>query len=120
MGDTGTSTGTDEVIGNFGGRDTGSDADPLNGETLLLPKPKDKGDLEGPLTSIEVEDIDGDTNTWILGLTDNVTDLGFEGLGRVMTTTGEFNVITGIEGGSDKGGTDGGWGHTSHHERGLT
>ena len=94
---------------------TGSDAEPFNGEALtahLLPE----RELEVELARVYVKGVQGDTDTSRdIGL--NLGDFGAEGCRVVVTSSGQLDVITGGEDGAYETGLDGRWCHTRNHDR---
>ncbi|KAH3679793.1 hypothetical protein WICPIJ_008527 [Wickerhamomyces pijperi] len=68
---------------------------------------------------VDVDQVDTNTSTW-LDLLDNVVQGSSEGLWVEVTTTGNFNVVTGVQSGSDKVWVNSGWSHTWNQHWSLT
>lgn len=99
-------------------RDTGSDTETFDGKTFpphLLPERV----LEGELPLVDVQGVQSDSDTRF-DLALNLGDLGTERLGVVVGTSGQLDVVTGVEGGRDHAGGHGTRGHTSDHDRRLS
>lgn len=116
--DTGLLEGGDNFGSLLRGGDTGGDTETFDRETFLahfLPK----RELEGELSLVNVQSVECDTNSGLDPPLD-FSDLGSKSLGVVVTTTGKFNVVTGVKSGSHKVGADGGGGHTGNHDGRFT
>lgn len=116
--DAGRLEGRDDLDSLLGRRDTGGDAKSLDGKTLsphLLPK----RELEGELPLVDVEGVEGDTDSGSDSRLD-VGDLGSEGSGVVVGSSGELDVVAGVEDGRDEASSDSRGGHTGDHDGGLT
>lgn len=104
----------DDLDGLLGRRNSSGDTETLDGKTLsshLLPK----RELEGELTLVDVEGIEGDTDSGLdLGL--DLGDFGSEGFGVVVTSSGELDVEAGVEDGGDETGGNGARSHTGDHD----
>lgn len=67
------------------------------------------------MTLIDVQRVECDADSRLDGGLDS-GNLGSESFGVVVTTSGEFDVVAGVENGTDKAGWDGGRSHTSNHD----
>jgi hypothetical protein len=116
--DAGRLEGGDDLDGLFRRRHTGGDAEAFDRKTLsphLLPE----RELERELTLVDVERVEGDSDSGLdLGL--DLGDLGSEGLGVVVTSPGELDVEASVENGRDEAGGDGAGRHSGDHDRGLS
>lgn len=116
--DTGLLEGGDNFSRLLRGGDTGSDTETFDRETFLAHLLPER-ELEGELSLVDVQSVERDTNSGLDSPLD-FSDLGSEGLGVVVTTTGKFNVVAGVKSGSNKVGANGGRSHTGDHDGRLT
>jgi hypothetical protein len=112
--DTGLGETLDDLSGLLRRWNTGSDTKSFNGEALtthFLPKRK----LEGELTRVDIEGIQGYTDTSRnIGL--DLGDFGTEGCGVVVTSSSQLDVVTCGKNGAHETRLDGRRGHTRNHD----
>ena len=84
----------------------------------LLPHLLPQRELETELALIDVERVEGDTDT-IGDLLLDFGNFGTESLCVVVSTTSQLDVVPSIEDCADEASLDGGGGHTSDHDGGL-
>ena len=115
-------TGLGETLNDLSGLlrrwNTGSNTKSFDGKgfaTHFLPERK----LEGELTGVDIEGIQGDTDaSRNAGL--DLGDFGTEGCGVVVTSSGQLDVVTGGKDGAHETCPDGRRGHTRDHDWGFT
>ena len=107
-----------ETVNDFdsllGARNTSGNTETLDWETLathFLPK----GKLEGELTRVNVQGVEGKANTRSNETLD-FSNLASERFGVVVSTTREFDVETGIESRTNETCLDCGGGHATDHD----
>ncbi|KAF3401859.1 hypothetical protein F1880_009718 [Penicillium rolfsii] len=108
----------DVLVGDLDGRDTSTNGQTLNGDTLGT-QAADQRDLPPHGTGVDVDQVNGDTPARRDNLLDLVDGSG-HGLRVVVTTTSQLNVVAGIHSGGDEVPRNSGRGHTSDHNRGDT
>ncbi|RUP46914.1 hypothetical protein BC936DRAFT_146382 [Jimgerdemannia flammicorona] len=105
------------LISDIRARYAGGNTDTLHGEPLLAHN-LDERVLESPLPDVKEQDIHGDA---VAGTRKghDLGNLGANGLFVVMATTGQLDVVTGVQHRRHEFLADGRGSHTGHHHRRL-
>ncbi|MCQ8811741.1 hypothetical protein NQU36_27665, partial [Escherichia coli] len=75
--------------------------------------------MEPELTLVDVQGVEGDTDTWLNSRRD-LGDLGSESGGIVVPTTSKLDMVARVESCDVKTGLDGARGHSSDHDGGFS
>ena len=104
---------TDVLVGNLNGGNTSTNGDTLNGVALST-ESLDQRNSPAHKSRVDVNQVDGNTNTRLDARLDILQGLSELGRGKVATTR-QLNVVTSIESSSNKGRMKGGRSHTRNH-----
>jgi hypothetical protein len=96
----------DDLLRLLGRRDTSGDTETFNGGAFLLHLLPER-ELERKLTLVDVERVQGDSDSRLVDEFRDLVDLGTNGLLVVMSSSGEFDVVTGLETGRNESSFDG-------------
>jgi len=96
----------DNLLRLLGRRDTSSDTHSFDSSTFLLHLLPER-ELESELTLIDVESVESNSDTRFSNELLNLRDLGTDSLLVVVPSSGEFDVVSGLETGRNETSFDG-------------